>query len=144
MKRPHTRARENVHSTAPEQFPPAVRLQSARRGQSNCSQTHISGNKKLRSARRQCQSGSANTAQSFFQDRRLLLSTQPASSPADGAADPALAPQKLHAWKEVEASSRQMAALAAELAASKLLVSAPPAERRISAPGGTRVQSTPQ
>src|SRR5258708_26783767 len=92
---------------------------------------------KLRSVRRQCQSGSANTDQSFFQDRRLLLSTQLASLPADAAA-------KQHEWKEVEASSRQNAALAAELAPAKLLVSAAPAERRISAPGGTPVQSTPQ
>src|SRR5258706_13539075 len=143
-KRPHTRARESVHSTPPVQFPPAIRLQSARRGQSNCSQTHISGNMKLRSVRRQCQSGSANTDQSFFQDRRLLLSTQLASLPADAAAGPALASQKWHEWKEFEAPFRQKAALAAELAPAELLVSAPPAGRRISAPGGTRVQSTPQ
>src|SRR5260370_19446534 len=108
----HTRGRGSAHSTGPARYLRANQLQFVRPDRSSYSQMHILGNRKLQSAWRQCQSGSANTARSFFQDRHFLLSNYSSGPAAVSAFAEEEVGYGLSAPKEVQASFPEDAELA--------------------------------
>src|SRR6266576_2900716 len=114
---------------------------------------HISRNKRLRSAWRQCRSGSANTAQSFFPDRRPLLSSQIAGSAGFAAiavaraasVEVAIAMAEIESAREgVEASFRLEAEPPVAVASEESHVAAHPERSRSFAPADKPARSRPQ